>query len=588
MILSTLTLVAFFLFVIVNFLTPKNISTKFLMNASAMSFLILIYWFFLGIPSFIINLNWFSWTLNQFSVSLIIDFPFVIFSAVGLFVTWSIIQFSEYYMSTDPNKGSFINTLTLFLLFMMLLVSSNNLFVLFVGWEGVGIMSFILIGWWFTRSEANSSAIQAIIYNRIGDSGMVVFMAITILELNSWNLNEILLANSTILLNIGILGVILAATGKSAQFSLHPWLPAAMEGPTPVSALLHSSTMVVAGVFLLFRCSPLFSTQSWILSIIAILGALTALFAASAALVQYDMKKIVAYSTTSQLGLMVVAIGINMPELALFHICTHAFFKALLFLCSGSVIHSFNNEQDLRKMSNAASVLPITISSIVIGSLALCGLPFLAGYYSKDLILEAGQLSISNSISVILSMVATLMTAIYSIRMLFFLMIPSTSSNAINPISEEYKNLSEPILRLTLGVFISGWFLTISLMNSEPLVVPFLNKITPILLLIIATTTILLNIEIPQSQLAINFLSSNWFYVNILHNNILLKLINNSIIGVLRSLDQGWTSLIGAIGLSSSTLAIIKNLLSSHNSHVTSYLKIFLITITVIFIYCLL
>jgi len=183
---------------------------------------------------------------------------------------------------------------------------------------------------------------------------------------------------------------------------------------------------------------------------------LTALFAARAALVQYDMKKIVAYSTTRQLGLMVVAIGLGIPELALFHICTHAFFKALLFLCSGRIIHNLKKEQDLRKMRKRTNILPLTIRSIIIGRLALCGLPFLAGYYSKDLILEAGQVSIAKRISVILSMVATLMTAIYRIRLIYFLIIPQRKTATLNPLSEENRKLKKPILRLTRGVFLSG------------------------------------------------------------------------------------------------------------------------------------
>lgn len=214
--------------------------------------------------------------------------------------------------------------------------------------------------------------------------------------------------------------------------------------------------MVVAGVFLLFRCHPLLKRVSWALPTIRILGALTALFAASTALGQFDIKKVVAYSTTSQLGLMVVALGLNLPSLALFHICTHAFFKALLFLCSGRIIHRLNKEQDIRKMRNRRRVLPFTTRCIIIGRLALCGLPFLAGYYSKDLILEAGQGRIRKRISITLSLVATLMTAIYRFRIIFYVSLNNHKTETIVPSSEQNLNLIMPLIRLILGVFIRG------------------------------------------------------------------------------------------------------------------------------------
>nr|YP_009700154.1 NADH dehydrogenase subunit 5 [Ophiura sarsii]QEP94706.1 NADH dehydrogenase subunit 5 [Ophiura sarsii]QHT54203.1 NADH dehydrogenase subunit 5 [Ophiura sarsii]QYF07889.1 NADH dehydrogenase subunit 5 [Ophiura sarsii] len=597
MVLSLIILTSFGLFLGKEFLNSNdgNTSIRLLMNSSLLSALILLFWFIAGTPSFVINFNWFYWGLQSFTLSIIIDFPFVMFSAVGLFVTWSIIEFSHYYMENDPSKNTFISTLILFLLFMLLLVTSNSLFLLFIGWEGVGIMSFILIGWWFTRADANSSALQAIIYNRIGDSGMILFMIIMISSNNSWNLNEIIfLSEDSPIINIAILGIILAAVGKSAQFSLHPWLPAAMEGPTPVSALLHSSTMVVAGVFLLFRCSPLINSFPWALTLISLIGSITALYAASVALTQYDIKKIVAYSTTSQLGLMVVALGIGAPNLALFHICTHAFFKALLFLCSGSIIHSFNNEQDIRKMGNASASLPLTTSCIIIASLALCGLPFLAGYYSKDIILEASQINISNSVSVILALLATMMTAIYSTRMIFFVSFPNINSAPVNPLSEENNNLSSPIIRLASGVFLSGWVITIVFINNETFVIPWSNKILPLLMLIFVIVLMFnkLNV-IPVSendlQKPTNFLSISWFFVNIIHSNSIPALLLSSILGVLRTLDQGWTTLIGAVGISNTITSATNLFLKAHSSILSSYFKfLLLLSVATLFLIILL
>lgn len=586
MILNLVVLTSFLLFVILNFWKrdKENKPTKLLMKASGISLIILIFWFIEGIPSFVIKLKWLNWGVQTFSLSVVIDFPFVIFSAVGLFVTWSIVEFSQYYMRTDPKKKTFIRTLILFLLFMLILVSAKNLFMLFIGWEGVGIMSFVLIGWWFTRSDANSSALQAIIYNRIGDRGMVLFMVISILKYKSWNLRKIIYQQErSALMNIAILGIILAAAGKSAQFSLHPWLPAAMEGPTPVSALLHRSTMVVAGVFLLFRCSPLIQKLPWALSTIRILGSLTALFAARVALTQYDIKKVVAYSTTRQLGLMVVAIGVGAPELALFHICTHAFFKALLFLCSGRIIHKLKKEQDIRKMGKRRFILPLTTSCIIIGRLALCGLPFLAGYYSKDIILEARQMKITKRVRVVLAMVATLMTAIYSLRLIYFLSSPVVKTKPINPISEENLNLIKPMIRLTLGVFLSGWVISLCFVKKETFIIPWVNKILPLVMLIYVTVYTFKSVKeaMISNRLRVTWklLRKSWFYVKLIHGKAVFRVLLSRILGVLRALDQGWTSFIGAIGVSRSVTSLANTMLKSHNSIITAYFKFLIILI---------
>ena len=280
---------------------------------------------------------WLRNTPLKISLNFIYDQYFLVFLSVALIVTWSIMEFSFYYMAEDPKRNSFFRLLTIFLLKMLVLTCSKSLFLIFLGWEGVGFLSFLLISWWTTRNDARRSALEAVIYNRIGDIGLITFMALSALRFNSWNLTEILSSNKDLapLLPFLLFGLVLAAAGKSAQFGLHPWLPAAMEGPTPVSALLHSSTMVVAGVFILVRTRDLFSLSPHAQSLVLILGGITALFAASTAIAQHDIKKIIAYSTTRQLGLMVTAIGIGQPALAFFHICTHAFFKAMLFLCSG-------------------------------------------------------------------------------------------------------------------------------------------------------------------------------------------------------------------------------------------------------------
>ena len=282
-------------------------------------------------------------------------------------------------------------------------------------------------------------------------------------------------------------GLILAAAGKSAQFGLHPWLPAAVEGPTPVSALLHSSTMVVAGVFLLIRTAPLFEQQKFFQTTILVLGGLTAIFAATTAVAQHDIKKIIAYSTTRQLGLMVSAVGLGQPLLAFFHICTHAFFKAMLFMCSGRVIHRLGDQQDLRKMSGLRKLLPVTSSCLILGSLALMGTPFLAGFYSKDLILEAARAGFLNTLGLLLRLAATLLTAAYRFRIIYFCLLSQPSIGPLSPIGEENPNLANALLRLSVGTVLSGWFFSSFLFILPSFKVPPFSKVLPLLVTVIGT-----------------------------------------------------------------------------------------------------
>jgi NADH-quinone oxidoreductase subunit L len=365
------------------------------------------------------------------------------------------------YMKEDSGFNRFFSYMNLFVFFMLLLVLGSNYLILFIGWEGVGLSSYLLIGFWFKNHDYNNAAKKAFIMNRIGDLGFLLALFMMIQQFGTLNFAEIFSKSSTIqagTFSITCITLLLfaGAVGKSAQIPLFTWLPDAMAGPTPVSALIHAATMVTAGVYMVARSNLLFVLAPVTLMTISVVGISTALMAGGIAMFQNDIKKILAYSTVSQLGFMFVALGAGAFTGAMFHLTTHAFFKALLFLAAGSVIHALHGEQDIRKMGGLKDKIPVTFWLFLIGSLAIAGIPPLSGFFSKDMIL-LGEYQYSH-ILWILSVVAALMTAFYMSRLLFVVFWGSSvaDGNSAHPVHESPKTMTIPMMILAFLSLVAG------------------------------------------------------------------------------------------------------------------------------------
>jgi NADH-quinone oxidoreductase subunit L len=480
-------------------------------------------------------------------------------SAIMLVVVTSVSSlvhiYSIGYMSHDPHKPRFMAYLSLFTFAMLMLVTSDNFIQLFFGWEGVGLCSYFLIGFWFKKETANAAAIKAFVVNRVGDFGFALGIFLIFYLFGTVNYSEVFDLIPTIvdkdLIFLGIeinaidlicLLLFVGAMGKSAQIFLHTWLPDAMEGPTPVSALIHAATMVTAGVFLVVRCSPIYEYSQLALNIITIVGMSTAFFAATVALVQTDIKKIIAYSTCSQLGYMFFAAGVGAYNVAMFHLFTHAFFKALLFLGSGSVIHAFKDEQDINNMGGVWRKLPFTYGLMIIGTLALTGFPFLSGFYSKDAIIEFAYLrgNTTGYYAAGIGILTAFLTSIYSWRLIFKTFHGDYNNKDVK-IEETHESplvMLIPLIFLSIGAIFAGYifkeiFIGHSELNNfwqesifflEPLSTkhpPFWFLIlTPILVLLsipIAYYLFVLNKKLPEQIANVNkplyqFLLNKWYF----------------------------------------------------------------------------
>nr|WQF69424.1 NADH dehydrogenase subunit 5 [Bostrychia moritziana] len=596
-----------------------------------LSFLLSCFVFFeVGLNQQVVYINLFTWFFSDY-IFVCWDFLFDSITSVMLIVVTSISFlvhiYSIDYMKSDPHFPRFCSFLSIFTFFMLLLVTSNNLVQLFLGWEGVGLASYLLVNFWFTRLSANKAAIKALVVNRVGDFGLLMTIFLLFFVFNSVDFDVIF---STVpfftlysfwILNfeisfLSVIGIfiVIGAVGKSAQLGLHTWLPDAMEGPTPVSALIHAATMVTAGVFLLVRFSPLIEFSPFTLFLLIILGSFTAFFAALVGSFQQDLKKVVAYSTCSQLGYMVFCCGLSCYNVSLFHLFNHAFFKALLFLGAGSVIHAISNEQDMRRMGGFRSFIPITYSVILIASLALVGFPFLSGFYSKDVILEIANvhrnpnLSSLNVISLVswFGLLAVFFTAFYSTRIIFLTFINSTntSKKLLLNVHEPSYFIILPLICLTLGTIFIGYLtkdffiglgtdfwntsiflspITNFVIESEFLItklkwLPFLFTIFGILL---AFASNFFTFNFKKQFFTFNsflFLLNKKWYFDLIYNRIFVfPLLSFGFFVSFKNLDRGFIEILGPKGTTSLVNKIsiyLSNIQTGQIAHYIFYLML--------------
>ncbi len=539
-----------------------------------------------------LNIGW-SFYFDELTVSMLI--PVLIVSVL-------VHLYSIGYMGEDPHQQRFFSYISLFTGLMLILVTGNNFLVMFIGWEGVGICSYLLVHFWYTRIAAVKSAMNAMFTNRVGDFFLTIGFFAIFFTFGTLDYGIIFslapYINTNVITFISIL-LLLGAAAKSAQLGLHIWLPYAMEGPTPVSALIHAATMVTAGVYLLIRCSPLIEQSELALAIIMILGALTSFFGASVGLFQNDIKKVIAYSTLSQLGMMVIAVGLSQFNVALMHLVLHAMYKAGLFLAAGSVLHSMGDQQDFRRFGGLVKLLPLTYTVILIASLSLAALPWLSGYYSKDLIIELayGSYSTLGYLVYILTIIVACFTMLYSVKLIYltFLTYASAPKNNYEKAHESPWTMSVPlfilgILSVYLGNISKDFFIGLGsqgfgnsvfthpnhiIMSDTEFGVPIINKLLPLILsIILAIITLYLFEKKPLQLLSFKkskggqniyrfFNQRYWFELiynkSIVKGTLHLGYITNTI------LDRGALELIGPRGAVAS-LYKISNYFASFDS----------------------
>ena len=530
------------------------------------------------------------------------------------------------YMSQDPHLPRFMSYLSLFTFFMLMLVTADNFLQLFFGWEGVGLASYLLINFWFTRLQASKASIKAMLVNRVGDFGlalgiMALFSVFQSLDFATvFACTPYLAETSLIFCNsefhaltcISVL-LFIGAVGKSAQLGLHTWLPDAMEGPTPVSALIHAATMVTAGVFLIARCSPLFEYAPKALFLISVLGAMTCLFAATTGVVQNDLKRVIAYSTASQLGYMIFVCGLSHYSVGLFHLLNHAFFKALLFLSAGSVIHALADEQDMRKMGGIVKLLPFTYAMMCIGSLSLVGFPFLTGFYSKDVILEVAyaRFTVSGNFAWLLGSLCVVLTSYYSFRLLFLTFIVPTASfkPSLKTLHDAPLTMAVPLMLLALASIFVGyitrdmmiglgtpfWSNALFVLPKNSVIVesefiPQFFKFLPLISTAIGAvfaygfilSQSVLSYKLKLSSLGrhlYTFLNKRWFFDKVYNDFISENALKFGYQVSFKTLDKGFFEIIGPAGIAQSFLLVAQYLHRLQSGLVYHYAVVMLLGI---------
>ena len=532
--------------------------------------------------------------------------------------------YSSQYMANDPHLSRFMSYLSLFTFFMIILITGDNFMQMFVGWEGVGFCSYLLINFWFTRLQANKAAIKAMLINRISDLILLLGVLTIFYNIRTIEYFSTFAAISIVkdfyfifcnyilsIVDVACILIFIGAMGKSAQIFLHLWLPDAMEGPTPVSALIHAATMVTAGVYLIARCSPMFEYSMFSLKVITVIGASTAFFASTVGLVQNDFKKIVAYSTCSQLGYMFFACGLSNYPLAIFHLSNHAYFKALLFLCSGAVIHAMGDEQDIRKMGGLRRILPFTYIMFLIGSLSLMGFPFLTGFYSKDLILEVAFASFSETghFAYWLGTIGAFFTAFYSTRLLFFAFLSETNAykNIIKNAHDVPLEMGIPLGLLAFGSIFIGYIskdmfvgLGSNFWNNSIYINPFHNqmidaeflptffKILPVILsflglfgafyLYFFKFKFLYNLKISKYGLYFyNFLNRKWYFDKIYYEFINQYILQIGYNFTYKMVDKGLIEICGPYGLTTMFSFLSQRIILLQTGYIYHYSLLILI-----------
>nr|BBC77908.1 NADH dehydrogenase subunit 5 [Nitzschia palea] len=573
--------------------------------------------------------TWVSSEVLLINWGFLFDSLTVVMCVVVTFVSSLVHLYSIEYMSHDPHLPRFMSYLSLFTFFMLILVTADNFIQMFLGWEGVGLCSYLLINFWFSRVQANKAAIKAMIMNRIGDFCLVIGILILFVNFKSVDYATVAVLapffkSQTInflnmdfdILSLVCIFIFLGAVGKSAQLGLHTWLPDAMEGPTPVSALIHAATMVTAGVFLIVRTSFLYEHAPHVLEFITILGACTAFFASTVGLLQNDLKRVIAYSTCSQLGYMVFSCGLSDYAVGVFHLANHAFFKALLFLGAGAVIHAVNDEQDMRKMGGLKNLIPFTYSTMTIGSLALIGFPFLAGFYSKDMILELsyGKFTSFSHFSYFLGTFGAFLTAFYSTRLvcLTFLVKPNGYKPVIGFAKETFSNISLALCFLTIPSIFVGFytkdmivgvgsdFFGAAIYNSPQMLhvfdaefIEFFYKILPVTLSLLGASLsfFLYNFQshilftVKTSVLGrkvYTFLNKKWFFDKIYNECFGQFFFKFGYSMSYKNIDRGTFEIIGPTGLSSVVLKTAHQLHKAQTGSLYHYTLVILTTIALI------